>query len=72
MNLFDYTDSINSEILTDKDYDEVFTKEASKHSSFKELEESIDNKLLPEFTKWATRIALDKNKLKSLFSTIDE
>jgi len=69
MNLFDYNKSsyIDNE-PTAADYNEIFTKEAANYGSFKELEKSIDDGLLPEFNKWAKHIALDKNKLLTLFT----
>lgn len=68
-NLFDYQKStFQPEVLTDQDYNEIFTKEAAKVSSFKELEETINERLLPELNKWAERIKLDRNKLRSLFN----
>jgi len=69
VDLFEYKRSnFSPEKLSDSDYDEIFTKEAANHSSFKELEEATDSRLLPELTKWANKISLDKNKLRGLFS----
>ena len=69
MNLLDYKRSNDGVVeRTAADYDDVFTKEAAKHNSFKELEASIDPMLLPEFNKWANKLALDRNKLKSSFN----
>ena len=67
--LFNYNNStFQPEMLTDDDYDKIFTKEAAKHSSFQELERNTDERLLSELNKWANRIALDRNKLRTLFN----
>ena len=69
MNLFEYVrNNYTTETLSDADYDKIFTGEAAKYSSFKELEKNIDERLRPELTKWAKKLTLDRNKLRTLFN----